>query len=432
MSDYPQLDFDDNKDFNAAVLNAAMEVLDTRLRALESQTVSYTDAIDQLNAFGLQRLNDAIQPVYNKLIAIAQIGVIFNATSNTPNALTVGQKTFIIDSARASTFAPAAYLQISSSSDGSMALYGATQTYDASTGTLVVLIDQLRGVSATPITAWNISAAGTPNLITQAHDVGAYSSVETDQAINTAINKIVGAPPASLNTLELIASAVTAFTAGAPSNLKTFTQIATALDNRLRTDVTQGLNSTAVAQALANLGISTVMQSFLSGSGTLSNPLTVNGSVTATGPLAISFPSPYLDLVYGNVLRSRQIIDSSGNWILRNGDNGDNYLYVTTGGAVWTKQFGDLNSRIEARGQAWGQWAVNQCATSMRLPYAGDLYNSWNLNGGMAEPYGGAMISSRATIADGTANGAWIPGIFRWRYVQYYTPNAGWVTAYYA
>ena len=65
MSDYPQLTFKDEEDFNAAVLNAAMEILDTRLRALESQTASYTDAVDQLNAFGLQRLNDAIQPVYN-------------------------------------------------------------------------------------------------------------------------------------------------------------------------------------------------------------------------------------------------------------------------------------------------------------------------------------------------------------------------------
>lgn len=427
MSDYPQLDFDDNKDFNAAVLNAAMEVLDTRLRALESQTVSYTDAIDQLNAFGLQRLNDAIQPVYNKLIAIAQIGVIFNATSNTSNALSVGRKTFIIDSTRASTFAPAAYLQISSSSDGSLALYGATQSYDASTGTLVVLIDQLRGVSATPITAWNISAAGTPNLITQAHDVGAYSSVETDQAINTAISKIVGAPPASLNTLELLASAVTAFTAGAPSTLKTFTQIATALDNRLRTDVAQGLNSTAVAQALANLGISTVMQSFLSGSGTLNGPLTMTDNLTinraGSAGVRMTVPSNadwYVRGISGNRL---QFCD---------GPATVEYISFGADGSISTRQFGDLNSRIEARGQAWGQWAVNQCATSMRLPYAGDLYNSWNLNGGMAEPYGGAMISSRATIADGTANGAWIPGIFRWRYVQYYTPNAGWVTAYYA
>lgn len=113
------------------------------------------------------------------------------------------------------------------------------------------------------------------------------------------------------------------------------------------------------------------------------------------------------------------------------------YMSIGAGGDISTRQLGDLNTRIENRASAFAEnaraAAYNSCASSMRLVYAGDLYNSWNLNGGMAEPYGGSLISSRATVADGTANGAWIPGIFRWRYVQFYNPSlGGWVTAYYA
>ncbi|MCK2056432.1 hypothetical protein J7U37_20280 [Methylobacterium sp. 37f] len=65
-----------------------------------------------------------------------------------------------------------------------------------------------------------------------------------------------------------------------------------------------------------------------------------------------SFNAAAIDIVRGGVLRARWVVDGSGNTILQNGDNGDNFFYVNTGGAVWTKQFGDLNTRIEDRAYA--------------------------------------------------------------------------------
>jgi hypothetical protein len=61
----------------------------------------------------------------------------------------------------------------------------------------------------------------------------------------------------------------------------------------------------------------------------------------------------YTDIVRGGVLRYRLLVDGSGNMLHQNGDNGDNFFYISTGGAVWTKQFGDLNQRIEDRASAW-------------------------------------------------------------------------------
>jgi hypothetical protein len=161
-----------------------------------------------------------------------------------------------------------------------------------------------------------------------------------------------------------------------------------------------------------------------------------------TGELMLDGPN-----ALGRSQNLRFLYEGVGDWKIRviggnrlqicDGGETAEIISIGTGGDISTRQFGDLNGRIEARASAYSQnfnaATYNACASSMRMVYAGDLYNSWNLNGGMAEPYAGSLISSRATIADGTANGAWIPGIFRWRYVQYYNPNqGGWVTAGYA
>ena len=68
-----------------------------------------------------------------------------------------------------------------------------------------------------------------------------------------------------------------------------------------------------------------------------------------------SFNAAAIDIVRGGVMRARRTVDGGGTTILQNGDNGDNFFYVTTGGAVWTKQFGDLYNHIENRSSAWAR-----------------------------------------------------------------------------
>ncbi|MCP1558398.1 UNVERIFIED_ORG: hypothetical protein M2438_002482 [Methylobacterium sp. SuP10 SLI 274] len=68
-----------------------------------------------------------------------------------------------------------------------------------------------------------------------------------------------------------------------------------------------------------------------------------------------SFNAAAIDIVRGGVMRARWTVDGGGTTILQNGDNGDNFFYVTTGGGVWTKQFGDLNNRIENRAADWAR-----------------------------------------------------------------------------
>ncbi|UYW27729.1 hypothetical protein OKC48_04235 [Methylorubrum extorquens] len=68
-----------------------------------------------------------------------------------------------------------------------------------------------------------------------------------------------------------------------------------------------------------------------------------------------SFNAAAIDIVRGGVMRARWTVDGGGTTILQNGDNGDNFFYVQSNGQVWTKQFGDLNNRIEDRAAAWAR-----------------------------------------------------------------------------
>jgi hypothetical protein len=99
-----------------------------------------------------------------------------------------------------------------------------------------------------------------------------------------------------------------------------------------------------------------------------------------------SFNAAAIDVVRGGVLRMRWTVDGSGNMIMQNGDSGDNFFYVNTGGAVWTKQFGDLNTRIENRASAYASERVAKTGDTMTgnltLNYANPLIQFF---------YGGVM-----------------------------------------
>lgn len=122
----------------------------------------------------------------------------------------------------------------------------------------------------------------------------------------------------------------------------------------------------ARAKAFADIAQATAQGTSVNKTGdTMTGQLVVQGA-----PLVVSSSNPQLDIVWGNVIRVRQTINASGQWKLQNGDSADDLLIVTPStGAVWVKQFGDLNARIEARGAAYGALAVQKTGDVM----SGDL-----------------------------------------------------------
>lgn len=86
----------------------------------------------------------------------------------------------------------------------------------------------------------------------------------------------------------------------------------------------------------------------------------VTGVQTMAGPLRFNFTYPYIDLNHLGVMNGRIEVDQNGAFLFLDGNSGDSKAYITTAGAIWCKQFGDLNSRIEARAQAFADDRLQQ------------------------------------------------------------------------
>lgn len=150
--------FVDGEDLTAKVLNDAFSNLDLRLRAFEGLNLSYQQAIDTLNQFGLQRLNDALQPVYDSLIQLGSLGAVFTTTSVTPNTIGLGTATFVVKPEDKDRFAAAAYISAIEAGSASASVSGPLQAYNRTTGTITILVDAFTGTEGASFSSWVISA----------------------------------------------------------------------------------------------------------------------------------------------------------------------------------------------------------------------------------------------------------------------------------
>jgi hypothetical protein len=198
---------------------------------------------------------------------------------------------------------------------------------------------------------------------------------------------------------------------------------------------------------------------------------------TMTGDLTISKANPSLNFFYSGVYASRLWVGNDAVFRYSHNEGDGDQFRISPGGAVWTKQLGDLNQRIEDRAYAWaatrqanlGYTPVEQgggaymgankirigwdgpasaCRLQVddlqleriltrnwinpiidvRLAYAGDLDNNWNGNNDFTEPYGGAVLTSRQTV-NTPAGIMWGGG--RWRYLQKQDSYGNWYTVGY-
>ena len=139
----------------------------------------------------------------------------------------------------------------------------------------------------------------------------------------------------------------------------------------------------------------------------------------------------------------RLIMPSNADWLIRgiggnqlqfcDGARSVQYFSLGSDGSISTKQFGDLNARIEARGSAYGESArtaaINASVSYVAWAFLADAYNSVALGGGMYEPYGGAAITGRLTYTE--SDSTWNVGAVRFRQLQYNIPSVGRVASFY-
>lgn len=297
-SNFPELVFTDDEDFDATRLNQAMQVLDSRLRALEPFTPTWQAAVDDLRLVGLQRLNEAILPSYQRIQELSSLGFLVAESSTSLTLVENENVTFIInDGVKRALFTPTPFIVITRESVATDYAVAKKVSYDPTTGELLVTIKTVTG-NPGPFTDWWVGALAGNALAAQqyfatidaaraivvaARDLvvsrAAQSAIDAatataakNAAVTAASNAALWDPTSYSTTAQMdaaIAAAVANLINGAPGALDQINELATALGNdanfaatitnalanRLRFDSAQSLTGPQKAQAISNLGL---------------------------------------------------------------------------------------------------------------------------------------------------------------------------------
>jgi hypothetical protein len=168
-SNFPELVFSEDEDFTADRLNAAMQVLDQRLRSLEPFTPSWQQAVNDLRDVGLSRLNDAILPAYNRIQLLSTLGFLFAGSSSEVTLTNDMTATFVIDDeTQKSLFTPTPFLALTRSSTVDDFAIAQLISYEAATGTLMVQVKSITG-NPGPHTDWQIGACAASTIAAMAY-----------------------------------------------------------------------------------------------------------------------------------------------------------------------------------------------------------------------------------------------------------------------
>jgi hypothetical protein len=331
-SNFPELVFSEDEDFTADRLNSAMQVLDQRLRALEPFTPSWQQAVNDLRDVGLSRLNDAILPAYNRIQLLSTLGFLFAGSSSEVTLTQDMTATFVIDDeTQKSLFTPTPFLALTRSSTVDDWAIAQLISYEAATGTLMVLVKTING-DAGPHTDWQIGACAATTIaamsyfaqidsarttVNAAKAATAADRVQTGQdRIQTGTDRLAASQsaaaaaqsalnaqtwnPAGYATITYVNGQIAAVVAAAPSQLDTINELAAALGNdanyaatvtaslgnRLRIDVNnQGLTTTQQGYGRINLGLGTISTKNIATPAEIRNN-TNAGAVTVDGAWA--------------------------------------------------------------------------------------------------------------------------------------------------
>lgn len=145
----------------------------------------------------------------------------------------------------------------------------------------------------------------------------------------------------------------------------------------------------------------------------LSGKLPVSGG-ELSGPLELEYYDPSFYLHSPGIKRGRLWLDANGN-LSWTDQGGTTHFRISGTGELWTQQFGDLNSRIEARALAF----ANDRVANMAIRRVGE--GSSTDTGVIASPAG--TVLTGIDIGGGNREVLRV----RWHYLQLYDPVRGWM-----
>jgi hypothetical protein len=217
------LDFVADPTASPARMNRAATNLNNRIAALETYKPNFDAELATIQQVGLDRLSQVLIPIYDRLVAVAELGALFRAHSSSTLAIAAGPQTLTIDAASAAQFAAAAWV-IAVNDDGSAAMAGPVTSYDRTTGDLVV--DVVEGEGSGTFASWSISPWAPTQLSSGTDDgdidhpgatpvIAGYLSPEATEAV---ANAEASAAAAAASQSASAASAVSAAASSSASS----------------------------------------------------------------------------------------------------------------------------------------------------------------------------------------------------------------------
>ena len=176
--------------------NRRWQDIDRRMHARELDATKIDDAVDDLEAAALARLNDQLTPIIAQAITrLRDFGLLFSGTSHTERTIQTGHVEFVVDAAMRESFVATGFLILRPMDNLALGMSARTLSYDNITG--VLALDCYSALGSGTFDYWSIGVTGDPDLShatrtdnpheVTAAQVGAYTIEAADAATAAAI-----------------------------------------------------------------------------------------------------------------------------------------------------------------------------------------------------------------------------------------------------
>lgn len=138
--------------------------LDGRISDTEAGVTDYRAARQNLEQVILTYLWETLEPEFNQIRAVADLGLLFEARSSSLVTVEAGRQTFVVCNEDKGRFSAPGYIGIFKLGDPGVFMAGVRVSYDKASGTLVVDIDRVAGGGVSAADWQIVAVSGTDYL----------------------------------------------------------------------------------------------------------------------------------------------------------------------------------------------------------------------------------------------------------------------------
>lgn len=163
-------------------LDRMLDEVEARLQNVEVAQATVDQTMALIRDIALARINETITPLVIEVTDnIRNIANMFTATITEPHTVILGDQTFIVDDGERATFAPLDYVIIRCISDDTAAMIGAVDSYNPVTGELAVNVQIITGTGSH--TDWKVAVSAPPDLVHAARTDDPHHSAAQAEAV---------------------------------------------------------------------------------------------------------------------------------------------------------------------------------------------------------------------------------------------------------